>query len=46
MPQIGKRLKPKEGVEPQVGDEVTWELIFDDGQKGTITTVVTEFDRL
>ena len=46
MPRIGKRLNPPEGVEPKLGDIVTYEIIYDDGQKGTISTQITEFDIL
>lgn len=46
MPTIGKRLFPPEGVEPKVGDMVIWEIIYDDGKVGTISTFRTEFDRI
>ena len=44
MAVIGKRLEPPEGVTPKVGDKVVYEVIYPDGQKGTITTFVDEFD--
>lgn len=42
--RIVKRLEPPEGVKPKLGDIVTYEVEYDDGQKGTITTRVEEFD--
>jgi len=44
MYHFGKRLEPAEGVEPKVGDKLTYEIIYDDGSVGTITTIVDEFD--
>lgn len=41
---LGDRLEPPKGVELKLGDLVTYEVIFDDGSKGTISTTVTEFD--
>lgn len=44
MSVIGRRLEPPEDVELKLGDMVTYEVIFNDGSKGTISTKVTEFD--
>ena len=44
MAVISKRLEPPEGVTLKVGDKVVYEVIYPDGQKGTITTFVDEFD--
>lgn len=41
---IGRRIKPAEGITPKLGDLVEYEVIYDDGQVGMITTFVTEFD--
>ena len=46
MPQIGKRIEPKEGIEPKIGDKVVYEIIFDDGRVGTMETFISEFDRI
>lgn len=46
MPHIGKRLEPAEGVVPKLGDKVVYEVIYDNGEIGTITTFITEFDEL
>jgi hypothetical protein len=46
MPHLGKRLIPSKGVEPKLGDKVVYEIIYDDGQVGTITTWVEKFDLL
>ena len=43
-PRIGKRLEPAEGITPKLGDKVVYEVIYDDGQVGTITTFVDKFD--
>ena len=43
-PKIGRRLEPPEGVKAKVGDRVTYELIYEDGQVGTISTIFDEFD--
>lgn len=37
-------MKAEESIELKVGDEVTYEIIFDDGQTGTMTTVVYDID--
>ena len=42
--EISKRLEPPEGVSPKLGDKVVYEVIYDDGQIGTITTFVDKFD--
>ena len=39
-----KRLEPVEGVAPKLGDKVVYEVIYDDGHIGTITTYVDKFD--
>lgn len=44
MTKIKKRINPPEGVEAKLDDLVTYEVIFDDGSIGTISTHVTEFD--
>ena len=44
MVHIKKRINPPEGVETKLGDLVTYEIIFDDGSVGTISTHITEFD--
>lgn len=44
MSVIGRRLEPPEDVELKLGDMVTYEVIFNDGSKGTISTKVEEFD--
>ena len=46
MAHLVKRLEPQEGVTPKVGDKVVYEVMYDDGRIGTITTWVTEFDRM
>jgi len=46
MPHLGKRLIPPKGVEPKLGDKVVYEIVYDDGQIGTITTWVEKFDLL
>lgn len=43
-PRIGKRLEPAEGIVPKLGDKVVYEVIYDDGQIGTITTFIEDFD--
>lgn len=40
----GRRITPPEGVEVKVGDIVTYEVIYDDGRVGTISTKITDFD--
>jgi hypothetical protein len=42
-PKIGKRLNPPEGIEPKLGDVVTYEVIYED-EIGTISSVITQFD--
>lgn len=44
FPKIGKRLEPPEGVVPNLGDKVVYEVIYEDGQVGTITTFVEKID--
>ena len=44
FPILGKRLEPSERVVPKAGDKVVYEVIYPDGQKGTITTFVDQFD--
>ena len=44
MVQIGKRSEPAEGIVPKLGDKVVYEVIYDDGTVGTITTFVDKFD--
>ena len=39
-----KRIEPVEGVTPKLGDKVVYEIIYDDGSIGTITTYVDKFD--
>lgn len=46
MAHLVKRLEPKEGVTAKVGDKVVYEVMYDDGRIGTITTFVTEFDKM
>lgn len=42
--KIGKRLEPAEGVVPMLGEKVVYEVIYEDGRTGTITTFVDKFD--
>lgn len=44
--RIGKRIEPEDDVELKLGDIVTYEIIYDDGQTGTITTIVSKIDLL
>ena len=44
MAHLGRRLEPPEGVEAKVGDKVVYEVIYDGGEVGTLTTFVDEFD--
>jgi len=44
MYKIDKRLEPKEGIPLKLGDKVVYEIIWDDGQLGTLTTFISEFD--
>ncbi len=46
MAYLGKRLVPPEEVEPELGDKVVYEIVYDDGQVGTITTWIDKFDLL
>lgn len=41
---IGKRLEPEEGIPLKLGDKVVYEIIYDNGEVGTITAFVSEFD--
>lgn len=43
-PIIGKRLEPAEDITPKLGDKVVYEVTYDEGQVGTITTFVDKFD--
>jgi hypothetical protein len=42
--KLGKRLIPPEGIPLKVGDYVKFEIICEDGRKGTLGTFVSEFD--
>lgn len=44
MFKIGKRLEPEEGIQLKLGDKVVYEIIYDNGEVGTITAFVSEFD--
>lgn len=43
-PRIGKRLEPAKDITLKLGDKVVYEVIYDDGQVGTITTFIDKFD--
>lgn len=44
MFKIGKRLEPEESIPLKLGDKVVYEIIYDNGEVGTITAFVSEFD--
>lgn len=46
MAYLGKRLVPPEGVTLKLGDKVVYEIVYDDGQIGAITTWIEKFDLL
>lgn len=46
MAYLGKRLVPPEGITPKLGDKVVYEIVYDNGQIGTITTWIEKFDLL